>query len=112
MGNTLSILHRFTGIALALGLPALACFVMALANGADSYQQAQRLFVSPFGILCLIAWSFAFFYHLLNGIRHLFWDIGLGFERRARTLSGWTVVGGSLALTLGLWTWLWLSDRL
>ncbi|HLW23128.1 MAG TPA: succinate dehydrogenase, cytochrome b556 subunit [Steroidobacteraceae bacterium] len=112
MGNTLSILHRLTGLALALGLPALAYFVLALAHGSASYRQAQHLFMSPVGLLWLVAWSFAFFYHLLNGIRHLFWDIGLGFERRARTVSGWVVVGGSVVLTLGLWSGLWLSDRL
>jgi succinate dehydrogenase / fumarate reductase cytochrome b subunit len=112
MGNTLSILNRITGLLLVLGLPALTYFLIALASGASAYGRAQQFFTSPIGVLWLIVWTFAFFYHLLGGIRHLFWDVGLGFERRARSLSGWMVVGGSVLLTVALWAWLWGSDRL
>lgn len=111
MGNTLSILHRFTGIALALGLPALTYWLLALARGADAYRTAQRLFASPFGSICLVGWSLSFFYHLINGIRHLGWDVGLGFERPARQLSGWIAVGGAVVLTIALWGWLWFGEH-
>lgn len=111
LGNTLSILHRFTGIALALGFPALAYFLVALAGGEAAYLQVQRLFKSPIGALWLAGWTFSFFYHLLNGVRHLFWDAGLGFERRARGLSGWAAVVGALGATLLLWGWLCLGGR-
>jgi succinate dehydrogenase / fumarate reductase cytochrome b subunit len=55
----------------------------------------------------LIAWTFAFLYHFLNGVRHLFWDLGLGFGRRQRHLSGWFAVLGALVLTICVWAVLW-----
>ena len=85
IGNSLSILHRLTGIALALGLIALSFWLISLAGGEESYRAAARVFASPIGVLLLIGWTFAFFYHLLNGVRHLFWDLGVGYERTAAT---------------------------
>ena len=112
IGNTLSIVHRLTGAALARGLVALAFWLVSLAGGAESYQRAYRVFASPVGSLFLIGWSFAFFYHLLNGLRHLFWDAGWGFERRARHASGWFAVIGAVAATAALWAALWHVGRL
>lgn len=103
IGNSLSILHRATGAALALALPALAYWLLALAGGAGSYRSACRAFASGPGMLLLVLLSFAFFYHLCNGVRHLFWDAGWGFERRARHVSGWTAVLGALLATAALW---------
>jgi succinate dehydrogenase / fumarate reductase, cytochrome b subunit len=107
MGNTLSILHRATGAALALALIAFCYWLVSLAGGADSYASAMRIFASPIGLLFLCAWSFAFFFHLLNGIRHLFWDAGRGFERTQRHASGWFAVLGAIALTLCVAAWVW-----
>src|ERR1700692_936294 len=107
IGNSLSILHRLTGVALALGLIALCCWFVALASGEQSYAAAMRVFAGPLGTLVMMAWTFAFMYHLLNGVRHLFWDAGLGFERTQRHASGWIAVLGSLLLTLGFWAWFW-----
>jgi succinate dehydrogenase / fumarate reductase, cytochrome b subunit len=103
IGNTLSILHRLTGVGLALGLFALCYWFVSLASGEESFRAAQRGFASPIGLASLIGWTFAFFYHFLNGIRHLFWDLGLGFERRQRHLSGWLAVFGALVLTICVW---------
>ena len=107
IGNTLSILHRFTGIGLALGLLALCYWLVSLASGEESFRAAEHTFASPAGLALLIAWTFAFLYHLLNGVRHLFWDLGLGFERRQRHASGWFVVLGAVALTICVWAALW-----
>jgi succinate dehydrogenase / fumarate reductase cytochrome b subunit len=112
IGNTLSILHRVTGIVLALGTLALAFWLVSLAGGEGTYRTAYRAFASPLGLVCLAGWSFAFFYHLLNGVRHLFWDVGWGFERRQRRLSGWFAVIGAVALTLAFWSLLWHGGRL
>jgi succinate dehydrogenase cytochrome b subunit len=112
IGNSLSILHRLTGIALALGLPALAYWLVSLAGGEQSYAAAAQVFAGPKGLLVLVGWTFAFLYHLLNGIRHLFWDVGYGFERTQRHASGWFVVLGALGLTLGVWASLWHFARL
>jgi succinate dehydrogenase / fumarate reductase cytochrome b subunit len=107
IGNSLSILHRLTGIALSLGLLALCYWLVSLAGGEKSYAAAARVFASPLGLLTLVALTFAFMYHLLNGIRHLFWDAGLGFERTQRHASGWFAIVGALVATLGLWALVW-----
>ena len=103
IGNSLSILHRLTGVALALGLMALCYWLVSLAGGEQSYAAAAKLLASPVGLLVLAGWTFAFFFHLLNGVRHLFWDVGYGFERTQRQLSGWFAILGALGLTLSVW---------
>jgi succinate dehydrogenase / fumarate reductase cytochrome b subunit len=112
IGNSLSILHRLTGIALALGLAALSFWLVSLAGGAASYRAAAQLFASPIGLVLLVGWSFAFLYHLLNGVRHLFWDVGLGYERGPRHASGWFAVLGAIGSTLSVWLALWHFGRL
>lgn len=99
----LSILHRVTGGFLALGLIALAYWWTALASGPDAFDAAGRLLSSPLGLLVLFGFSFSFWFHLLNGIRHLFFDAGRGFERTERHASGWVAISGAVLLTLGLW---------
>jgi succinate dehydrogenase / fumarate reductase cytochrome b subunit len=112
IGNSLSILHRLTGVALAFGLLALSYWLISIAGGEQSYRAAERAFASPAGMVVLVGWTFAFLYHLLNGMRHLFWDIGLGFERRQRHASGWLAVLGALVLTACVWALLWHGGRL
>jgi len=107
IGNTLSILHRFTGAALALGLIALSYWFVSLAGGPGSYSAAARLLASPLGLAVLLGWTFSFLFHLLNGVRHLFWDAGKGFERTPRHVSGWLAVLGAIALTLCVAAWVW-----
>jgi succinate dehydrogenase / fumarate reductase cytochrome b subunit len=107
IGNTLSILHRLTGAALAVGLIALSYWLVALASGPGSYANAARLLRSPLGLIVLFGWIFSFMYHLLNGVRHLFWDAGKGFERKPRHASGWFAVLGAIALTLCVAAWIW-----
>jgi succinate dehydrogenase / fumarate reductase, cytochrome b subunit len=104
IGNSLSILHRLTGIALALGLLALTYWLASVAGGEHAYAVAAKRFASPGGVACLIGWTFAFLFHLLNGVRHLFWDAGYGFERTPRHASGWFAVLGAAALTLAVWS--------
>lgn len=100
IGNTLSILHRLTGLALAFGLLALCYWLVSLAGGEQSYAAAATVFAGPAGLLGLVGWTFAFFYHLFNGVRHLFWDVGRGFERTQRHASGWFAVLGAVVSTL------------
>jgi len=107
ISNTLSILHRVTGAILAVGLIALSFWLVSIAGGPDSYAVAMRFFRGAVGIFFLIGWSFAFYFHLLNGVRHLFWDAGRGFEKAQRHASGWFAVAGSVILTLGTWIWIW-----
>ncbi len=109
MGSTLSILHRITGLGLALGFAALSYWLVSLAGGSESYGRAMGVLSSPVGQLCLLGWTFAFLYHLLNGVRHLYWDAGYGFERPQRLASGWFVVLAALGLSVGIWLAIWLG---
>lgn len=101
--STLSILHRLTGIALAAGTLLLTWWLAALASGPESFAAAQDFIGSLVGRLLLFGWSFALFYHLCNGIRHLAWDAGYGYEIDTATRTGWLVVAGAVALTLVAW---------
>jgi succinate dehydrogenase / fumarate reductase cytochrome b subunit len=111
IGSALSIVHRLTGVALSVGLLALCYWLVSLAADQASYARAMGFFASVSGLLMLAGFSFAFFYHLLNGVRHLFWDIGRGYERAQRNGSGWFVVAGSVALSVALWLALWHGSR-
>ena len=103
---TMSILHRMTGVALTVGLLVYVAWLMAAAGDVAAYQQFVDLMQTPLGRVALVGWSFAFFFHLCNGIRHLFWDAGLGFEISQASASAWVAVAGSVMLTLLYW---WLS---
>jgi succinate dehydrogenase / fumarate reductase, cytochrome b subunit len=101
--NTLSILNRVTGIILTVGLLPLVYWVVAAASGEEAYATAQQVFAHPLAKIALFGFSFAFFYHLMNGVRHLVWDTGHGLERRSARISGWVAFLGSVVLTLFFW---------
>lgn len=101
--SMLSITHRATGVFLALGTLLLAWWLVALAGGPESYASAQACLGSWFGQLCLFGWSVSLFYHLCNGIRHLFWDAGLGFDIPTAYASGYAVLIATAILTLATW---------
>ena len=94
--SVLSILHRITGVGLAVGALALVYWLNAAAYGPEVFARAQSLFASWLGRLLLIGWTWALFYHLCNGIRHIFWDAGLGLEMTQVKLTGWIVVAASV----------------
>jgi succinate dehydrogenase / fumarate reductase cytochrome b subunit len=99
----LSILHRVTGCALSVGLLLFAYWLVAAASGKAEYETARAFFGHALVRVLLIGFSFAFFYHLLNGVRHLTWDTGHGMERKAARLSGWVTFLGALATTAMFW---------
>lgn len=101
--SVLSILHRITGAALAVGTLLLVYWLVAIAGGPDTYDAAQSLMGSIVGRLLLLGWTWALFYHLANGVRHLFWDAGKGFELPTVAASGWAAVILATALTLASW---------
>lgn len=98
--NTLSILHRMTGVLLSLGAVVLVIWLVALASGSDAYAATMRWLGAGWFKLPLLGFAFAFFFHLGNGIRHLAWDMGFGFELGQVRASGWTVVILAAAATL------------
>lgn len=95
----LSSLHRITGLLLSLGAVALAIWLIALATGADSFRAVSAVYGSAWFKAPLVAWAFCFFYHLANGVRHLAWDAGYGFDPAHIRATGWTVVVVAFAAT-------------
>ena len=99
----MSISHRATGVLLVVGSLVLVYWLAAVAGGADTFASAQSLLGSVPGRVLLLAVTFSLFYHLGNGIRHLFWDAGLGFELRTAHRSGVVVIVAAIALTAVAW---------
>jgi succinate dehydrogenase / fumarate reductase cytochrome b subunit len=106
--SALSILHRLSGIALAVGSILLAWWLIAVAVGGEVFAATHAFIASPIGILLLFLWSVAFFYHLCSGIRHLAWDAGWGFELRTAHLTGYVVLAATVVLTAVAWLFVWL----
>ncbi|NKF21784.1 succinate dehydrogenase, cytochrome b556 subunit [Solimonas marina] len=101
--SLLSIIHRVTGVGLTLGSVLVALWLIALAGGPSWYTPVAGLLHSWFVQLLLAAWTWALMYHLCNGIRHLFWDIGRGFELKTARASGYVMVASSFILTVLVW---------
>ena len=104
-----SILNRFTGVGLSVGLLLLVYWLMAVASGAHAQARAARLLSLPLMKLVYAALIIAFCYHLSAGIRHLVWDTGRGMERAQAQRSAWLVVGVSIALMLLVGYCAWLA---
>ena len=96
--NTLSILHRVTGIALAGGYLLLMCWLMAVAQGEVAYGRFVDRLAHPLFKVLLVLGLASFAQHFSNGLRHLFWDAGLGLERREARRSAWMVVVGVILI--------------
>lgn len=97
--SVMSIIHRGTGVFLSLGALLLCFWLLAVAAGPTIYAEMFKHLTAWYGILLLILFIFSLFYHLCNGIRHLFWDAGLGLELKATYQSGYLVVMASLLMT-------------
>lgn len=98
-----SITHRATGMALYSGTVLLTLWIAAAATGDEVYQAIHSLYTSPVGLIVMFGYSWALFFHLLNGVRHLVWDAGYAFSIPAARMGAWIVVGGSLVLTILVW---------
>ncbi len=99
----LSIMHRGTGVVLAIGTLLVAWWLAALAGGEGPFNTANAILGSWLGKLVLFGWTWALFYHLSNGIRHLVWDAGFGFDLPTTRLTNKVVIGSSFILTILLW---------
>src|SRR5210317_632945 len=98
-----SILHRGTGLAMSVGFILFVVWLADASSGSEAYAAFAGAMGSPIGLVLLIGWSFAFFYHLSNGIRHLVWDTGRGLEKEQATASAWFVIAASIVLTAAFW---------
>lgn len=100
-----SILHRATGVALAFGTILVCAGLIALASGPDAFAAVRGFCASWPGMLLLFGWTWSLAFHLLNGIRHLLQDAGLGFGIAQFVRNGWVTTIGSLILTLLIYGW-------
>ncbi len=99
----LSITHRFTGVGLAVGTLFLTWWLIAAAMGPEAYGFTQWIYGTWLGTLVLFGFSVSLCYHLCNGIRHLFWDVGMGYEIETVYRSGWSVLAATAVLTFAAW---------
>lgn len=101
--SMMSITHRLTGLALAVGTVFIAAWLITAATSAEAFGVFAAVAGSIVGKLITVAYSWAVLYHLCNGIRHLFWDTGRGFALKSAYASGHLVIAASLVLTAMLW---------
>lgn len=98
-----SIAHRASGVAMYVGSLVIAGWLLAAARGQTPYERFEALLLSPLGRVVLFAFTLAATYHLANGLRHLVWDLGYGFEPRRADRSGLFVFGFSGVATVVIW---------
>tara|TARA_A100001015_G_scaffold247011_1_gene283678 strand:- start:334 stop:714 length:381 start_codon:yes stop_codon:yes gene_type:complete len=101
--SILSIFHRITGIALSIGSVLIVAWILTLSLGQSYYEYYSFFCKSWFGKTIFIVFTFAFNYHLSNGIRHLFWDFGYGYELKTVYKSGLVVILSACVLTTFIW---------
>jgi succinate dehydrogenase / fumarate reductase cytochrome b subunit len=100
LGSAMSIFHRLTGIGLTLAGLLLVCWFLALGDGSEQFARVDGLLTSWLGGLILILSLAALWYHFFNGIRHLFWDTGEGFELGVARMSGLAALGAAAMMTV------------
>jgi len=101
--SVMSISHRITGLLLSLGMVLITAWLVSLAAGPEAFETVNAWLRSPVGLAALLVWTLALFYHLLNGIRHLFWDAGWLLDLKGAYASGWTVLVLTVLLTAIVW---------
>lgn len=101
--SALSILHRATGVALAIGTLMLVWLLVAAASGAAAYDRFTDFAGSPLGLFMVLGWSFCLYYHMMNGVRHLIWDTGRMFNIKCAKKAGLLVLLASIVLTAMTW---------
>ena len=98
--SILSITHRATGVFLSLGALILTCWLVGLATGETAFANLQQYIHAWYGKILLVAFVFSIYYHLANGVRHLFWDIGLGLDICTTYKTGYATIVFTIAMTV------------
>ena len=104
-----SIAHRVTGALLSLGSIFLAIWLISAGSGPDTFATVNGFAGSWFGQLLMFGWSFALFFHLCNGIRHLVWDMGAGLDLKTAHTTGYAAIGVAAVLTVLVWIWAFIA---
>ncbi len=109
--SVMSILHRFSGVILVFGSLFIALWLWSAAYAQETFDCLHAMLNSIPGTLFMMGWTASFFYHLFNGVRHLFWDMGKGLEMGEVTLTGVTAIAFTAIATVAIW-WLILGAGL
>jgi succinate dehydrogenase cytochrome b subunit len=102
--SILSIAHRATGVFLSLGALLFTCWLVGLATSEQAFSNLQQYGSAWYGKIILIGFVFSLYFHLANGVRHLFWDAGLGLEISTTYKSGYATIAFSVILTVATLT--------
>src|SRR3984957_12517436 len=105
-----SITHRLTGMALSVGTLALAWWLVSISNGPESYQFFTDWAATPLGLIVLFGFVWSLAFHLLNGVRHLAWDTGYGFEVKTANRSGIFVIALSVIVAVGIFVYVFAAN--
>ena len=103
LSMALSILHRASGVALAVGTLLMTWWLASAAVSDEAFASAQWFMGSAIGLLCLLGWTVALMFHFFSGLRHLVWDAGYGFDAPHYNTSGWAVVIATGVATVAVW---------
>lgn len=101
--SVMSILHRITGFALVAGSVPLVLWLWGLAYDTSLLEFVRNFFGQWYGITLMIGWTFAFYYHLANGLRHMYWDMGKGFTMKSVNVTGAIALAFVLVATAATW---------
>jgi succinate dehydrogenase / fumarate reductase cytochrome b subunit len=102
-----SIMHRATGMALAGGAIVLAWWLVSISNGPEGYDSFMVYAAMPLGLVVLFGFTWAFAFHFFNGIRHLAWDLGYGFDKHTATRTSFLVFGLSFVIAFAAFAAIW-----
>ena len=104
ISSLISISHRITGVINIIALTFISFWITSMLFGNTTYQLVQNILNSFFGKFLIIGISWSFSFQILSEIRHLFWDIGYGFELKTSKITGLIVIFGSFVLTILIYT--------
>ena len=102
-----SIMHRATGMALSAGAIVLAWWLVSISNGPEGYDSFMVYAAMPLGVIVLFGFTWSFAFHFFNGIRHLAWDLGYGFDKHLATRTGFLVFALSFLVAIGVFAFVW-----
>ncbi len=102
-----SITHRITGVGLSVGAVILAWWLVSISNGPEGWQRFHALSDTPIGLLVVFGLTWSLVYHFLNGVRHLAWDLGYGFEKNLAERNSMLILAASILIAIALFALAW-----
>ena len=103
ISSLLSITHRIVGVINILAISIICFWSLFLLLGAENYEVINNFFNSFFGKFIAVGLCWTFSFHILNELRHLFWDMGYGFDLKISRITGVLALVGSFVLTILLY---------